>query len=418
MKSRIRLLGSLLVAGSACLAVPAAADYRGAAGYEGSTATYKLDVSHDGYPGAYEAARAESQASAEPPTYVVVEAEQGVAREVDGETVIVVQEPEPVAATDVAPPAPRVVAVEQPRFRCPGGIWVDGYWAYGDGQYVWIDGHCVVERVNYVFVHPRWDFYANVWWFVPGYYRPCSVWVGFGYYRPYYWFPPYYRPYYRGYRGVPVHRAAPRRPTVARPAYRPTPRAVTPSPRIPSVERRVPVSHGRSSTVNRLPPTRTRAGSGLPPTRAPSVTRVPPTRGPSVTRVPPTRGPSVTRMPPTRGPSVTRVPPTRAPSVSRAGGGPTLTSTVPRVRPGVVSQPRVNSARTPSSSRSAAARQPMARPPARGFGSRPSLSPSRTNAVRQPSFGGRPSIGRSGGFGRPASAGFGGSRSVPTARSR
>ena len=396
MKSRIRLVGPLLVAGSVCLAVPAAADYRGASGYEGSTATYELDVSHDGYPGAYEASNVESQASAEPPTYVVIEAEEGVAREVDGETLIVVQEPEPVAATDVAPPPPRVVAVEQPRFRCPGGIWVDGYWAYGDGQYVWIDGHCVVERVNYVFVHPRWDFYANVWWFVPGYYRPCSVWVGFGYYRPYYWFPPYYRPYYRGYRGVPVHRAAPRRPTVARPAYRPTPRAVTPSPRIPSVERRIPVSHGRGSTVNRLPPTRTRAGSGLPPTRAPSVSRVPPTRAPSVSRVPPTR----------------------AQSVSGAGGGPTRTNTVPRVRPGVVSQPRVNSARTPSRARSAAGRQPVARPPAGGFGSRPSLSPSRTNVVRQPSFGARPSIGRSGGFGRPASAGFGGSRSVPTARSR
>ena len=418
MKSRIRLVGSLLVTGSAFLAVSAAAEYQGGSGYGDSTAAYELDVSHDGYPGGDQAASVGSQASAEPPTYVVIDAEEGAAQEVDGETVIVVQEPEPVAATDVAPPPPRVVAVEQPRFRCPGGIWVDGYWAYGDGQYVWIDGHCVVERVNYVFVHPRWDFYANVWWFVPGYYRPCGVWVGFGYYRPYSWFPPYYRPYYRGYRGVPVHRGAPQRPTVARPAYRPTPRAITPSPRTPSVERRIPASPGRSPAVNRLPPTRTRTVSGLPPTRARSASRMPPTRVPSVSRMPPTRAPSVSRTPPTRAPSVSRMPPTRVPSVSRAGGGPTLTNTVPRVPPGVVSQPRVNSARTTSSARSPAARQPIAGPRGGGFGSGPSLSPSRSNMARQPSFGGRPSIGRSGAFGRPSLGGFGGSRSVPTARGR
>ena len=125
----------------------------------------------------------------DPATYVIIEAESGTTEQVGGETVIVVQEPDPIAATEAAPPPPRTVVEEQPIARCPEGIWVDGYWSYGDGQYLWVDGHCVVERVNYVFVQPRWDYYSSVWWFVPGYYRPFGVYVGFGYYRPWHWFP-------------------------------------------------------------------------------------------------------------------------------------------------------------------------------------------------------------------------------------
>ena len=396
------------------LSVSAGADYEGASGYGASTSTDELEVSHDGYPRGDQAAGGQSQAATEAPNYVVIEVEEGVSREVEGETVIVVQEPDPIAATDVAPPAPREVAVEQPVMRCPGGIWVDGYWTYGDGQYVWIDGHCVVERVNYVFVHPRWDFYANVWWFVPGYYRPCGVWVGFGYYRPYHWFPPYYSPYYRGYRGVPVHRGVPRHPTVARPVSRPTVRGVVPTNRVPTVGRQAPDSYGRAATVNRLP------------SRTPTVNRRPPTRTSSVTRLPPTRTSSVTRLPPTRAPSVNRMPPTR-------------TSSVPRARPGMVSQPRVNPTPGASGTRGPAPRRPSAGARVGGIGNRVSASPSRTGTVRspsvgrpsspgvfgrsgmnpsRPSMGSRPSFGRAGGFSRPSSPGFGGARSVPTARAR
>jgi hypothetical protein len=50
---------------------------------------------------------------------------------------------------------------------------------------------------------------------------------------------------------------------------------------------------------------------------------------------------------------------------------------------------------------------------------RPSASPSRAGGFGRPSFGAsRSSFGRAGGFGRPSSGGFGGSRSVPTARGR
>ena len=164
-----RLITLFALGAAMVVAAPAAADYEGPDGY--GAAGYEHDVSHDGY-----AREGQTSDTSGPTTYVVIEAEEGVTEQVDGETVIVVQEPEPVVATEQAPPPPQTVVVEQ----CPGAIWVDGYWYYSNGDYLWVDGHCVVERVNYVFVHPRWDFYSNVWWFVPGYYRPWGVWVGFG----------------------------------------------------------------------------------------------------------------------------------------------------------------------------------------------------------------------------------------------
>ncbi|MGB8332478.1 MAG: hypothetical protein WCE62_20305, partial [Polyangiales bacterium] len=165
MNLLIRLTMILALGAVTVRANAAGADYVGPDGY-GTTNAYELDVSNDGY-----VREAEEGTVADPRNYVVIEAEDGETEEIDGQTVIVVQEPEPIAATEEAPPAPRTVVVEQPGVLCAGGIWVDGYWSYGNGEYVWVDGHCVVERVSYVFVHPRWDFYANLWWFVPGYYR-------------------------------------------------------------------------------------------------------------------------------------------------------------------------------------------------------------------------------------------------------
>ncbi|RLB36831.1 MAG: hypothetical protein DRH30_14240, partial [Deltaproteobacteria bacterium] len=213
----VRLTAVFALSIATVAAIPAAADWEGPNGY-GATTTYELDVLHDGY-----VRDGQEGETAGPATYVVIEAEAGTAEQVDGETIIVVQEPEPTAATEAAPPPPRTVVVEQPVASCTGGIWVDGYWSYTDGDYLWVEGHCVVERVNYVFVHPRWDYYANVWWFVPGYYRPYGVYVGFGYYRPWHWYPPHYHPYYRSRHPVPVYRSVPRRPTTVRTA--PAPRA-------------------------------------------------------------------------------------------------------------------------------------------------------------------------------------------------
>ena len=75
-------------------AAPALADdYEGPSGYGATGTTYELDVSHDGY-----GRGASASETADPTKYVVVDAESGVTEEIEGETVVVVQEPEPIAA--------------------------------------------------------------------------------------------------------------------------------------------------------------------------------------------------------------------------------------------------------------------------------------------------------------------------------
>ncbi len=441
MSALIRISSMLALAALSLGAVRASADYDGASGYGGVTVvTQELDVSHDGYPSAEAAATDPTPVTTEasdPPNYVVIEVEEGSSNEVDGETVIVVQEPEPTAATEHAPPAPRTVIEVEQRPVCSNGIWVDGYWAYANGQYVWVNGHCVVERVNYVFVHPRWDFYANVWWFVPGYYRPCGVWVGFGYYRPWHWFPPHPYPYYRHHRGVPVHRGVARRPTSAHPA-RPA-RGVSRT-RTPSVARTAP---GRTPTVGRTAPARTPTVVGSTPTRTSSVARRAPTRAPSVVRTTPTRAPTVVRTSPTRAPSVVRSTPARGPSIVRSTPtrSPMVDRSAPTRAPSIVRSTPMRTSGVGRPSSSPSARSPSARRSGLGSGrfggfSRPSSSPARTSPIRRPSTSpfrgstgggsfGRPSMspsrgsfGRPGGFSRPTSGGFGGVRSVPTTRGR
>ncbi len=428
---------ALLVATVA--AVSAQADYEGADGY-GTVPTYQLDVSHDGY-----VREGHVSETDDPAAYVVIEAESGTTEQVDGETVIVVQEPEPIAATEAAPPPLPTVVVEQPVARCPEGIWVDGYWSYGDGQYLWVDGHCVVERVNYVFVQPRWDYYASVWWFVPGYYRPCGVYVGFGYFRPWHWYPPYHHPYYRRGHPAPVHRAVPRRPTTVRATSvsRAPSRGVLGRPgytsgRTSTVERRSPTAPVRTSTVGRADrmPTRTGTVSRVP-TRTSTVTRAPAvTRGPTGARThtvarAPTRAPTATRSGAiTRTPTITRTgtvtrPPSnhRSATVTRPPASRASTGTVGRASSAPSSSGSVSRA-SAGSGRTSVVRRPSASPSRVGSsrGSsvrRPSASPSRAGGFGRPSFGAsRSSFGRAGGFGRPSSGGFGGSRSVPTARGR
>jgi len=397
MNSLVRFGSLFALAAAVALTAPAAADYDGADGY-GKPTGDGFDVSHDGY-------QREGQPGATPDatTYVVIEADDGTTEVVDGETVIVVQEPEPLAATEQAPPAPQTVVVVQPEVQCPGAIWVDGYWAYSNGDYLWVDGHCVVERVSYVFVQPRWDYYSNVWWFVPGYYRPWGVYVGFGYYRPWHWYPPYHHPYYRTRHPVPVNRGVPYRTT--------TVRARPPAVRSSRGIVRSPGSVGRARTV----PTRTQTVTRAPTRRTGTVTRAPSTRTGTVTRTPSTRTGTVTRSRPSasRVDSVNRArttparttvvhrPPgsaaaTRA--VSRSGGGPTLTSSVPRSRANttVVSQPRVSPSRTSSVVRRPASTPSRARVN-RPASSRPSSG--RANSVQRS----RPNSSRGGGFSRPSS---------------
>lgn len=372
-------------------------------------AGYGLDVSHTGYPGG-DSSESAIQVDSGSPNYIVIEVEDGTPTDVGGETVIVVQEPKPVAATENAPPPiPRTADVAQPAVRCPRGIWVEGHWAYANGQYVWVDGHCVVERVNYVFVHPRWDFYSNVWWFVPGYYRPCRVWVGFGYHRPYHWFPPYHHTFYRGYRGIPVRRAS-YRPTVVRPA--PAARGPITTDRIPTVGRSTPTRYG---TIGRTP-SRVTGVSRVPSAGTRTVVRSTTSRAP-VVRTSPPRSTSVARSTPTRT-TPSRTMTTRTGTVDRPSFG--------RSRYGTVSRTPSSVGRSPTVTRSRGSGSRLG-------GARPSTSPFRTSTVNRPSVGGsrgggyfgRPSgMGRSmpsmrsGGFSRPTSIGGGGARTAPISRGR
>ena len=100
-----------------------------------------------------------------------------------------VYEPEPGYVTEEEPPARIQVVVERPVARWSGSSWVDGYWWWDGYTYVWITGHWVRPRANFVFVSPRWDFFGGYWSFVPGYYRP--FWALPVYYHS------YYHPYYR-----------------------------------------------------------------------------------------------------------------------------------------------------------------------------------------------------------------------------
>ncbi|MBW2404436.1 MAG: hypothetical protein JRF42_11685 [Deltaproteobacteria bacterium] len=351
----VRLTAVCAMSVATIATVPAGADYQGLDGY---CPTYGFETSHDGYPRAGQ----ESEAAGAT-TYVIIEAESGTSQQIDGETVIVVQEPTPTAATAAAPPPPQTVVVEQSVVRCVEGIWVDPYW--------WVEGHCVVERVNYVFVQPRWDYYSSVWWFVPGYYRPYGVYVGFGYYRPWHWYPPYHHPYYRTRHPVPVHRAVPRRPPTVR---------TTPVPRR-GVLSRPGHTGGRTTTVGRRPPT-TYGRTTAPPDdlRAHHGRR------------------ACGRNSDSNGDRDTNTT-SRESGRHRRSTAPTRTSGV----------------RRPSAARPSVGR-PSPRPSTRGTFGRPSVGRS---SVGRPSFGtSRSSGGRPGGFSRPSSGGFGGSRSVPTARSR
>lgn len=424
---------------TAAFSAPVSADYAGADGY-GHPAQATVEGNPDGY--TYDTSADETD---DLTNYVIVETEDGETEEVDGQTVIVVQEPEPLAVTAEAPPAPKTVVVAPT--VCANGIWVDGYWGYAGGQYVWIDGHCVVERVGYVFVQPRWDFYSNVWWFVPGYYRPCGVYVGFGYYRPWQWYPPYYHPYYRTRYPVPVYRNAPYRatgvravpasrratvPTVARPGRVPTPRigssptrtatvirSPTASPIRTGTVRSVRSSSIRTSAVTR-PPSRDSAGRamGVRPVARSSASAG---RAQPVIRTSPTRTAPAARPASSTRPSVTRTGP-----VTRSVNGRTPANTAPRVATpprAVVSQPRTSPARTGAAPR-AATPSPRSRGWTARSGSsrtgtvgRSSTAPSSRGGMFGRSGSSRPSWGgASRGFSGPSSRGFGGARSAPAAR--
>ena len=60
----------------------------------------------------------------------------------------------------VAPPAPRVEVVPEPR---RGYVWVPGYWDYRGHRHVWVAGTWVRERRGYAYVGPRWVEHNGGW---------------------------------------------------------------------------------------------------------------------------------------------------------------------------------------------------------------------------------------------------------------
>ena len=119
------LMASLIALSVVTLASPAAADdpYLGADGYVRDDAAGGDAVIVDP-----QTSVEREVVDADGNTYIVIEADEGTEQEVNGETVIVVTEPEPTAASEEAPPEPQTVVVERPAPPYDGAIWVDGYW--------------------------------------------------------------------------------------------------------------------------------------------------------------------------------------------------------------------------------------------------------------------------------------------------
>ena len=63
-----------------------------------------------------------------------------------------------------APPAEKAESArpEAPGF---GYIWVDGYWDYLDGTYVWRDGRWVKGKPDYEYVRARYEYNGKSWIF-------------------------------------------------------------------------------------------------------------------------------------------------------------------------------------------------------------------------------------------------------------
>jgi hypothetical protein len=60
----------------------------------------------------------------------------------------------------VAPPAPQVEVVPEPR---AGFVWAPGYWEWRGGAHVWIPGRWLGERHGYHWVPDRWEQRGDHW---------------------------------------------------------------------------------------------------------------------------------------------------------------------------------------------------------------------------------------------------------------
>ena len=139
----------------------------------------------------------------QPDDYVIVEP-------IEGETTIIIQEPEPSwVIVQAAPPAARLEVC--PPVPYASAIWVKGYWWWSGISYAWISGHYVRPIRGYHFVAPRWVSYGGYRYHIRGHYRPHGATVR---HQPYH----HYRRvgyYGHGY-GRDAHHSRNRRPTTYR----------------------------------------------------------------------------------------------------------------------------------------------------------------------------------------------------------
>jgi hypothetical protein len=69
------------------------------------------------------------------------------------------------AIVSTAPPAPRHEVVPAPR---AGWVWAPGHYEYRGGEYAWVEGHWMRERVGYEYREPRWVQRGDGSWVLVG----------------------------------------------------------------------------------------------------------------------------------------------------------------------------------------------------------------------------------------------------------
>src|SRR4051812_47500987 len=78
--------------------------------------------------------------------------------------------PGEVVVVQTAPPAPRteVIGVAP----SPGHVWIQGYWAYRHGRYVWVPGHYELRpRTTATWVPGHWNHTYRGWVWTAGHWE-------------------------------------------------------------------------------------------------------------------------------------------------------------------------------------------------------------------------------------------------------
>ncbi|MGD8608180.1 MAG: hypothetical protein PVH21_12865 [Myxococcales bacterium] len=105
---------------------------------------------------------------------------------VNGQRLVVTQEPLPLATVRQAPPPPVEAVGDPPPSPYRGAIWVDAHWAYESSGLSWIGGCYVAPKPGHVFVPPRWAFVEGQYFYFNGFYVPYGVFVRSHFNRYYY----------------------------------------------------------------------------------------------------------------------------------------------------------------------------------------------------------------------------------------